>query len=81
MCPRLPKTPKVPGSWNFGSRPNLGQLKTFQSLILEILIFKEGSGWSSVKISHLVVHTNIRRLSTSAHAHENLTLGLFFGPF
>ena len=43
VCPRFPKPPKVPGSWNVGSRPNLGQLKTWRSPIFEILIFKGGS--------------------------------------
>ena len=32
----FPKPPKVPGSWNVGSRRNLGQLKTWRSPILPI---------------------------------------------
>ena len=37
--------PKVPGSWHFGSRPNLGQLKTWRSLIFKMFIFLiEGGG-------------------------------------
>ena len=36
--------PKVPASWNFGSRPNLGQLKTWRSPIFEILIFTDSMG-------------------------------------
>ena len=28
VCPRFSQPPKVPDSWNFGSRPILGQLKT-----------------------------------------------------
>ena len=42
VCPRFPKTPKDPGSWNFGSRPNSAQLKARRSPIFEILIFKGG---------------------------------------
>ena len=48
MCYRFPKPPKVPGSWHFGSRPNLGQLKTWRSPIFEILIFKGGSPYGPV---------------------------------
>ena len=44
VCSRFPKPPKVPGSWNFGSRPNLGQLKTWRSPIFEILIFTDSMG-------------------------------------
>ena len=43
VCPRFSQPPKVPASWNFGSRPNLGQLKTWRIPIFEILIFKGGS--------------------------------------
>ena len=39
VCPNFPKPPKVPGSWNLGSRLHLGKLK---SLIFEIMIFKGG---------------------------------------
>ena len=48
VCPRFPKPPKLPDSWNFGSRPNLGQLKTWRSPIFEILIFKGGSPYGPV---------------------------------
>ena len=38
----FPKPPKVPTSWNVGSRFDLGQLKTWQSPIFDILIFRGG---------------------------------------
>ena len=44
----FPKPPKLPGSCNFGSRPNLSQLKTCRSPIFEILIFKGGSPYGPV---------------------------------
>ena len=42
LCSRFPKPPKVTGSYNFGSRPNLGQLRSLRSPIFKILIFKGG---------------------------------------
>ena len=50
----FPKPTKVSFSWNFGSWPNLGQLKTWQSLFFEILILRGVPIWSSVKIRRLV---------------------------
>jgi len=45
VCPRFSQPPKVWGSWNIGSRPNLAQHKTWRSPIFEILIFKGVGGW------------------------------------
>ena len=44
VCSRFPKPPKVPGSWNFGSRPNLGQLRSLRSPIFKIFIFTDSRG-------------------------------------
>ena len=64
VCPRFPKPPKVPGSWNFCSRPNLGHLRSLWSPIFKILIFKGGSPYGPVlKIDPFsVVHPNLCHL-------------------
>ena len=48
VCPFFHEPPKVPASWHFGFRPNLG-LKTWQSPIFLFLIFKGVPIWSSIK--------------------------------
>ena len=35
LCAHFPKPPKVSASWNVGSRPDLGQLKTWRSPIFD----------------------------------------------
>ena len=40
--------PKAPASWNFGSRPTLGQLRSLRSPIFKILIFKGASPYGPV---------------------------------
>ena len=44
VCSRFPTPPKVPASWNFGCRPNLGQLRSLRSPIFKILIFTDSRG-------------------------------------
>ena len=41
VCSCFPKPPKVPGSWDFESRPNLGQLKTWGSPIIDFFHFTD----------------------------------------
>ena len=77
VCSRFPKPPKVPGSWNFGSRPNLGQLKSLRSPIFEILIFKGGSPYGPV----LKIRDKLCRVFRShqkSQCREILALGLIW---
>ena len=44
VCSRFSQPPKVPASWNFGSRRHLGLVGTWRSPIFEILIFTDSRG-------------------------------------
>ena len=44
VCPRFSQPPKVPASWNFGSRRHLGLVRTWRSPIFEFFIFTDSRG-------------------------------------
>ena len=80
LSSRFPKPPKVPGSWNFGSRPNLGQLKTWRSPIFEIFIFKGAPHMVQCKKSagYQINFVHVFRSHQKSQFHEILALSLIW---